>query len=71
MGKIKCDELIRSDIEKVKDNANFTPEQGQVFNELCRGELTDTGIYTKLCMSQSKYYYVKKKVMTKLIRILA
>jgi len=71
MGKVRCDEFIRSDIEKVKADANFTPEQMQVFNELCRGERTDVGIYTKLCMSQSKYYSVKKKVINKIIRILA
>ena len=62
--------LIRSDIEKIVAEANFTPEQKAIFDELCRGELTDLGIALKLNMSESALYARKKVILEKIARIL-
>lgn len=71
MCKIKYDMFIQADVDKIVQEAHFTDEQLKVFLELCRGTHNDVGIYTLLCISQTKYYILKKKVQDKVLRVLA
>lgn len=66
--------LIKSDIEKIRKNANFNIEQSQIFEELIKPSYqvteNDVAIYQKLNFSERKFYKIKKEVKTKVERIL-
>lgn len=71
---MKYSRLIRSDIEKIVQEANFNDEQMAVFQELTKPSYgvrdTDTAIFMKLCISRAKYYTLKNEVNDKISRIL-
>lgn len=66
--------LIKSDIEKIIENANFNDEQEQIFIELTKPtyhtKYTDIFICHKLNLSESKYYRIKKEIKEKIKRIM-
>lgn len=63
--------LIKSDVEKIRENANFNEEQKEVFEELINAShRTDAAICVRLCLSESKYYRIKKEIEHKIDRIL-
>ena len=66
--------LIKSDIEKIRKNANFNVEQSQVFEELIKPSYqvveNDVAVYQRLNLSERKFYKIKKEVKTKIDRIL-
>ena len=68
--RIRYDEFIKSDIDFIVSNANFTDAQMEIFLELCKGSLYDEGICLKLCMSPSSYYRTKKKITDKIVRVM-
>jgi hypothetical protein len=71
--KIQYRSLIRADVEKVVDQANFTEDQHQLFLELVaptRARYTDDALCRKLNISRSTFYRTKKEVDTKVGRIL-
>lgn len=69
-GKIKFDQFIQSDVDHIIGSANFSDEQRCIFDELCSGRLTDSGIAAKLNLSDSAFYARKKIVVNKIMRIL-
>ena len=66
--------LIKSDIEKIRKNANFNVEQLQVFEELIKPSYqvveNDVAVYQRLNLSERKFYKIKKEVKMKIDRIL-
>ena len=69
-GKIKFDEFIKSDVDRIVSAANFTPDQKKIFDELCSGNLNDIGIAAKLNLSESSFYAKKKIILNKIARIM-
>ena len=69
MGRNKISSLTKSELELVRDNANFTEEQAAVFDKLNEDKYIDVGIMNTLGMSNRRYYDVKKVVMKKIDRI--
>lgn len=67
--------LIKADIEKIRQEANFTAEQDAVFAELIKPSYgvtdCDTAVYMRLNMSRAKYYRIKSVINHKIIRILS
>lgn len=72
---MKYSELIKSDIELIKENANFTHEQEEVFDELInpayKTKYNDTAVYIKLNLSKAKFYKIKSEINNKIRRILS
>lgn len=72
---MKYSNLIKSDIELIKENANFTHEQEEVFDELInpayKTRYNDTAVYIKLNLSKSKFYKIKGEINNKIRRILS
>lgn len=66
---MKISDLTRSELELVRNNANFTEEQAAVFDKLNEDKYIDVGIMNTLGMSNRRYYDVKKVVMKKIDRI--
>ena len=69
MGRNIIPEMTRSELELVRNNANFTEEQSAVFEQLNSDKYIDIGIMNALGMSNRRYYDVKKVVMKKIDRI--
>ena len=69
MGRNKISSLTKSELELVRDNANFTEEQAAVFEKLNEDKYIDMGIMNTLGMSNGRYYDVKKVVLKKIDRI--
>ena len=69
MGRNIIPELTKSELELVRNNANFTEEQSAVFEHLNNDKYIDIGIMNALGMSNRRYYDVKKVVMKKIDRI--
>ena len=69
MGRNIIPELTKSELELVRNNANFTEEQSAVFEQLNSDKYIDIGIMNALGMSNRRYYDVKKVVMKKIDRI--
>jgi hypothetical protein len=69
MGRNKISSLTKSELELVRDNANFTEEQAAVFEKLNEDKYIDMGIMNTLGMSNRRYYDVKKVVLKKIDRI--
>lgn len=69
MGRNKISSLTKSELELVRDNANFTEEQAAVFDKLNEDKYIDMGIMNTLGMSNRRYYDVKKVVLKKIDRI--
>lgn len=69
MGLHKVSDLTKSELELVRNNANFTEEQAAVFDKLNEDKYIDIGIMNTLGMSNRRYYDVKKVVMKKIDRI--
>lgn len=71
---MKYNTFIKSDIEKIWENANFNEEQAAVFTELIKPSYgvsdNDASVYIRLCMSESKFYKIKKEIHKKVQRIL-
>lgn len=61
--------LTRSELELVRQNANFTEDQEAVFDMLNQDKYYDIGIMNTLGMSNRRYYDVKRVVMKKIDRI--
>lgn len=70
---MKYNAFIKFDIEKIRQNANFNEEQAAVFAELIKPSYgvsdNDAAVYIRLCMSESKFYKIKKEVREKAQRI--
>lgn len=66
---MRISDLTRSELELVRNNANFTEEQAAVFDKLNEDKYIDLGIMNTLGMSNRRYYDVKKVVMKKIDRI--
>lgn len=69
MGRNKISSLTKSELELVRNNANFTEEQAAVFDKLNEDKYIDMGIMNTLGMSNRRYYDVKKVVLKKIDRI--
>lgn len=65
--------LIKTDIDKIIEEAHFTYEQRLVFDELTSEKYgifyCDTSIYVKLNFSPGKFYRIKAEVIDKCRRI--
>lgn len=63
MGKFS--KLTKPELEKILDNANFTPEEEKIFEFLFRG-VSQKEISTKMCMSlrtvERRVQEIKRKV---------
>lgn len=66
---IKLSALTKKEFERIKSEANFTPKQLLIYEELNRDEVYDQGIMLKLAMSSREYYELKKITVDKVIRI--
>ena len=51
--------------EQVRQTANFTPLQAQIFEELATEERNNQGIILHLCLDPDRYYAEKKIVIAK------
>ena len=51
--------------EKVRQTANFTPLQAQIFEELATEARNNQGIILHLCLDPDRYYAEKKIVIAK------
>lgn len=66
---IKLSALTKKELERIKAEANFTPKQLMIYEELNKDEVYDQGIMLKLMMSSREYYEIKKIVVDKVIRL--
>lgn len=66
---IKLSALTKREYELIKAEANFTPMQLRIYEELNRDEVYDVGIMTNLGLSQREYYEIKKIVVDKVKRL--
>jgi hypothetical protein len=57
--------------EKVRQTANFTPLQAQIFEELASEVRNNQGIILHLCLDPDRYYHEKKIVIEKVQAALA
>ncbi len=66
--------MIRSDVERIRENANFNAEQREVFEELVNPmygvRYSNEAIYQKLHISRGKFYRIKSEIETKIERIM-
>ena len=69
MSKNKISHLTKSELELVRQNANFTADQEAVFDKLNEDKCYDVGIMNTLGMSNRRYYDVKKVVLRKIDKI--
>lgn len=72
--KIKYRNFIKSDIEKIIENANFNDDQLTVFKYLTSSSygvtITNTSIAMRMNISDRKFYCIKKEVDNKINRII-
>lgn len=72
MNKFKY--MVKSEIDYIIQNANFTDEQYSVFRELIKSDYgttkSDISIYMKLHMSATKFYKIKKEIKNKIDKVL-
>ena len=72
MNKFKY--MVKSEIDYIIQNANFTDEQYAVFRELTKSDYgitkSDISIYMKLHMSATKFYKIKKEIKNKIDKVL-
>lgn len=66
---IKLSALTKREYELIKAEANFTPKQLSIYEELNRDEIYDQGIMMKLGMPSREYYELKKITVDKVVRI--
>ena len=66
---IKLSALTKREYEAIKAEANFTPKQLLIYEELNRDEVYDQGIMLKLSMASREYYELKKITVDKVIRL--
>lgn len=66
---IKLSALTKKELERIKAEANFTPKQLLIYEELNRDEVYDQGIMLKLAMGSREYYELKKITVDKVIRL--
>ena len=58
--KINYSILIKADVDKIMEMANFTEEQSKVFDLLLKDKYTDVGIMEKTKIPHKRYYETKK-----------
>lgn len=66
---IKLSALTKAEYERIKAEANFTPKQLMIYEELNKDEVYDQAIMMKLSMSTREYYELKKITVDKVIRL--
>lgn len=66
---VKISALTKREFEAIKAEANFTPLQLRIYEELNRDEVYDQGVMLKLGMSTREYYETKKIVVDKVKRL--
>lgn len=71
---MKYRNFIKSDIEKIIENANFNEDQLKVFEYITSPsygiKYTNTSIAMKMNISERKFYNIKREVDAKIRRIL-
>ena len=68
--KVKFSALIKKDVEKIMEEANFTDEQMKIFSCLLKDKYTDVGIMEITKIPHKRYYEVKKIISEKIIRVM-
>lgn len=66
---IRLSALTKAEYERIKAEANFTPKQLMIYEELNKDEVYDQAIMMKLSMSTREYYELKKITVDKVIRL--
>lgn len=61
--------LTKSELESIRSEANFTSEQGRMYDLLNQDLHTDAGIMLIMGLSPRRYYKIKKIVCDKTDRI--
>ena len=67
--RVEINALTKSEFDHLLQEANFSEDQERVFRALNRDTCYDYGIMNELGMSSHRYYYVKKIVIDKCVRI--
>jgi hypothetical protein len=68
--KFKISSLTKSEIQHIRDEANFSPDQLAVFEALNKDTYYDYAIMVNLGLSRNRYYEVKHIVLGKIERII-
>ena len=68
--KVKFSALIKKDVDKIMEEANFTDEQMKIFSCLLKDKYTDVGIMEITKIPHKRYYEVKKIISEKIIRVM-
>lgn len=66
----RMSDLVKPEIEVIRDLGNFTKEQETLFNHLCAGNLNDDGIMLAMRISSTRYYKLKDIIYAKAERLL-
>ena len=66
--KINYSVLIKADVDKIMEMANFTEEQTRVFDLLLKDKYTDIGIMEKTKIPHKRYYETKKDLLALLLK---
>jgi hypothetical protein len=66
---IRLSALTKAEYERIKAEANFTPKQLMIYEELNKDEVYDQAIMMKLSMSTREYYELKKITVDKVVRL--
>lgn len=67
--KIDLTALTKSEVEAIIERANFTDEQLKLFNYLTKDLHYDYALITRMGISSSRYYRIKRIVLDKCERI--
>ena len=68
--KIKIYALTKSELEAVRNEANFNADQNAVFDALNKNQYFDFAIMQELGLSPRRYYDIKRTVLDKSERII-
>lgn len=68
--RLKVSDFTKSELQRIRDEANFSPDQLAVFEALNKDTYYDYAIMVNLGLSRNRYYEVKHIVLGKVERII-
>lgn len=65
----KLSDYTKPELERFRDLCNFDKEEEEYFNLRSKGK-SNVSIYTSMCISESKLHEIRRKVESKINKIL-
>lgn len=70
MTRVRFTAMTKSEMQMIRDAANFTETQDQIFLSLCKGDVYNYAICQRMCMDPRAFYRHKKIVEEKCERVI-